>query len=56
MTAKLKIIIPIETDADPSMMLDLAQAAGQSLVDELESYGESGSCDENEVSVEETEG
>jgi len=56
MTTKLKITIPIKSDADPSLILDLAQAAGEALVRDLESYGESAVCDENEVSVEDVEG
>lgn len=56
MTTKLKITIPIESNADPGLVLDLAQAAAESLVRDLESYGESGVCDENEVSVEDVEG
>lgn len=53
---KLKITIPIESNADPGLILDLAQAAAEALVRDLETYDESGVCDENEVSVEEVKG
>ena len=37
----MKIIIEIDTDADPSTVLDLAQEAANSLVRDLRDHGES---------------
>ena len=42
----MKIIIEIDTDADPSTVLDLAQEAAESLVRDLKDHGEQAGFDE----------
>lgn len=42
----MRIIIELDTEADPSTVLDLAQEAAESLVRDLEAHGEAASFDE----------
>ena len=48
---KLQIVFAVETDADPSVLLDIAQQFAEMLQDEIESYGSSATVDEDEISV-----
>jgi hypothetical protein len=48
----LKLTILIDTEADPSLVLELGQAFGETLADDLGTYGEDATVDENEISVE----
>ena len=45
------ITIPIQTDMDPSQLLDLAIELAERLMDEIASYGEEAEFDEDEVCV-----
>ena len=45
------ITIPIQTDMDPSQLLDLAIELATRLMDEIESYGEEAEFDEAEVCI-----
>ena len=47
----MKITIEIDTDADPSTVLDLAIEAGEALAETLREHGETADFDENTVSV-----
>jgi small-conductance mechanosensitive channel len=42
----MRITIEIDTDADPSTVLDLAQEAAESLVRDLKDHGERAGLDE----------
>jgi hypothetical protein len=46
------VTIPIQTDMDPSQLLDIVIDLAARLVDEIESYGEEASVLEEEISVE----
>jgi len=48
---KQVIIIPIDTDLDPSCLLDMAIEISQKLVDDIGSYGEDAEVDEAEIVV-----
>ena len=45
------ITIPVQTDMDPSQLLDLALELAERLKDEIESYGEEAQVDEDEICV-----
>ena len=49
------ITIPIETDIDPSTLLDLAITMAENLVAEVETYDGEAYVDEGEVTVEPAE-
>jgi hypothetical protein len=49
------VTIPIQTDMDPSQLLDIVIDLAARLVDEIESYGEEASVLEEEISVEDGE-
>ena len=48
---KHTITIEIHSDIDPSTLLELAQQAGQQITDEIESYDETATYYEEDVSV-----
>ena len=48
---KHTITIEIHSDIDPSTLLELAQQAGQQIADEVESYDEIATYNEDDVSV-----
>jgi hypothetical protein len=48
---KQVITIPIETDIDPSTLLDIAIALAEQLVNDIETYDSEAYVDEGEVSV-----
>jgi hypothetical protein len=48
---KLAIVIPIDTDIDPSTLLDIAQQYSEIIRDEVESYGGAATVDEDGVMV-----
>jgi len=45
------ITIPVRSDIDPSTLLDISIALKDIIVNEVESYGEECSVDEDEISV-----
>lgn len=49
---KHTITIEIQTDADPSLVLDLAITAAENLVQDLDDHGEDTVFSENDVAVE----
>jgi len=46
------ITIEIQTDADPSLILDLAISAAEKLVQDLDDHGEDVAFSDNDVAVE----
>ena len=46
------ITIEIQTDADPSLILDLAITAAEKLVQDLDDHGEDVAFSDNDVAVE----
>ena len=48
---KQTIIIELNSDIDPSTLLDLAITAAEKLAEEIETYGEKVLLDENDVAV-----
>ena len=49
---KHTITIEIQTDADPSLVLDLAITAAENLAQDLDDHGEDAVFSENDVAVE----
>ena len=45
------IVIPVQTDMDPSTLLDIAMEIAERLQSEIESYGNEVEIDEHEVYV-----
>lgn len=52
---KQRISFIVETDGDPSTILDVAHELGAELQDQLESYGYEATVDEDETCVEDIE-
>ena len=45
------ITIPVQTDIDPATLLEIAYEIARRVEDAIESYGEEGKVDDDEVSV-----
>lgn len=53
MAERYKVSYIIETDMDPSTLLDVAQERANDFQDEIETYGHTSVLDDNDVVVEE---